>query len=198
MRSLDLRYYTLAVAWILVVILIAHLLVPPPYQWTQNTISELAAQGYSLAWIMRLGFTGFGALASLGAIHRLAANPRHNWPEVGILLYALAILLSGVFSTTPFQAGVDYSETEAGLHSIMATSAGIAISLAMLLCGLLEQRRTPRIVHLSALTLTLLLSSLFGAFPAKAGIIQRGLYIVGFGWLVYLEEETHSPVGNLT
>jgi len=181
------RFYTLAVAWILVAIVVAHLLVPAPYDWTQNSISELAAQGYGRAWIMRLGFIGFGALISFGAVRRVAVNPRRNWPEIGVLIYGLAILLSGVFSTAPFQPGVGYSRSEENLHSLMATGAGIGLSLAMLCCGLLEQRRTPRIIHLAALALTLLLSSLFGAFPAVAGITQRALYIVGFGWLIYLD-----------
>jgi len=192
------KFYTIAVVWILAAIIIAHLLVPAPYTWTQNTISALAAQGYEQAWIMCLGFIGFGALISIGATRRAVANPRRNWPEIGILLYGLAVLLTGVFSTAPFQPGVDYSQSEARLHSILATSAGITISLAMLLCGLLEQRRAPRIVHLSALALTLLLSSLFGAFPAVAGITQRSLYIVGFGWLVYLDTivNTESDKNN--
>jgi len=193
------RFYTLAVAWILIAIIIAHLLVPAPYAWTQDTISELAAQGYGRAWIMRLGFIGFGALVCFGALRRVVADPKRKWPEIGILLYGLAILLAGVFSTEPFQAGVDYSQSEARLHSLAATIAGIALSLAMLFSGLLEQRRAPRIVHLAALALTLLLSSLFGAFPAVAGITQRALYLVGFGWLVYLEnilDQSTNPEQN--
>ena len=34
------RFYTLAVAWIVLAIIIAHLLVPSPYRWTQNTIAK--------------------------------------------------------------------------------------------------------------------------------------------------------------
>jgi hypothetical membrane protein len=183
----------LAVVWIVLAILIAHLLVPAPYAWTQDTISALAAQGYAQAWIMRLGFIGFGALVSIGAIRRVAANPRRYWPEIGILLYGLAVLLSGVFSTAPFQPSLDYSEPEARLHSIMATFAGITVSLAMLCCAMLEARRAPRIVHLSALALTLLLSMLLGSVPQVTGIAQRLLYLVGFGWLIYLESIT--PLG---
>jgi hypothetical protein len=64
------------------------------------------------------------------------------------------------------------------------------LACATALC--VEQRRTLRMIHLSALALTLRLSSLFNAFPAVAGISQRALYIVGFGWLVYLEKIADS------
>ena len=56
------RYNTIAVAFIVVAIVVAHLLAPASYSWHDNTISQLAAQGYERVWIMRVGFPGFGAL----------------------------------------------------------------------------------------------------------------------------------------
>ena len=62
MFSLEgmMSYNALAVVFIIGVIFVAQFFVPGAYDWTNNTISELASQGYSGRWIMQLGFIGFG------------------------------------------------------------------------------------------------------------------------------------------
>lgn len=182
------KLYSTAVALILLAILLAQLVVPAPYEWTRNTISELAAQGYDKSWIMRLGFICFGALVLSGGAWKVVRNPRRNWPHGAISLYGLAILLSGIFSTSPFAVGTLYSEAEANLHSTMAVLAGIAISAAMLSCAIVDAPVKRKIMHLAALLLVLTLSALFGESGARAGIVQRALYVVGFAWLVYVED----------
>ena len=184
------RYNTVAVAFIACVISAAHAVAVAPYSWRDNTISELASQGYSRAWIMRAGFIGFGALVIAGAV--LRAEPPQPWwyREIPLLLYGLGLLLSGVFSAAPFAPGVGYSEGEARLHSASATAAGVGISLAMLLYMLSEGAVRARAAHLAALVLTVVLSALFGMSKVGAGVVQRCLYAVGFAWLVYIEMGT--------
>ena len=46
-----------------------------------------------------------------------------------------------------------------------------------------------------ALILIMGLSVLFGALPAISGAIQRLLWVVGFAWLVYLDNATASGDG---
>lgn len=49
-----------AVSFLGASLLAAHLAAPESYSWQTDTISELAAQDYDKAWIMRTGFIGFG------------------------------------------------------------------------------------------------------------------------------------------
>lgn len=58
----------LPVVFFLSVIIVAHFFAPAGYQWTQNSISELASQGHEYAWIMRSGFIGFGILLTLSIV----------------------------------------------------------------------------------------------------------------------------------
>lgn len=186
--------YSPAVAVIVAIIFLAHLIAPQAYDWQVNSISQLAAQGYAQAWLVRAGFISFGILVQLAGIGRIRANRPRWYREVPIMLYGLAILLSGVFSTNPFIQGAPFSETEAGLHTVFATTAGVALSAAMLLFALTDAPTSRRLIHAVALALIMLLSFLFGALPEAAGAIQRLLWVVGFAWLIYLGSATPSMV----
>jgi hypothetical membrane protein len=190
-RELSLQdVNTVAVVFIAVLIVVAHLVAPASYSWRDNTISQLAAQGYARAWIMRLGFVGFGILIVLGALDRARTNRRswfHQARELALVLYGLGLLLAGSFSAEPFLPGVAFSESQAQLHSIAATLAGLGISLGMLLYLVRPGPLRNKIPDLVALTLTLAFSALFGMATSGAGIWQRCLWAVGFVWLVYIE-----------
>ena len=178
------KSYVYAVAYIILFLLIAHLIVGEPYLWYRNSISQLAAQAYQYAWIMRLGFIGFGVIVQIVGIVRMMSARPYSYREVPIMLYGLAILLSGIFSTSPFIKGITYSEQEARIHSFFATSAGVALTVGVLLYALTDTAR--RAGHLIALVLITGVSFLLGAVPTIGGVTQRLLWLVGFAWLVYL------------
>ena len=184
------RHNTVAVILIVAAILTAHLASIPPYSWHDNTISELGSQGYKNAWIMRAGFIGFGALVVAGSVQRMRAQKQLWYRELPLVLYGGGILLSGIFSAKPFMPGVDYSELEASLHSTLATLAGVGISMSILLYVFSEAQVRRKFGHLTALVLVVALSALFGVSTTGAGIVQRGLYVVGFGWLIFIETGT--------
>ena len=195
------RYNAIAVIFIFIIIIIAHLVVDAPYSWTENTISELASQAYKYAWIMRLGFIGFGSLVTIGATQRIRSKRFLWYREMPLVVYGLGVLLSGIFSTHPFMPGVEYSEPESRLHSILATLAGVSISLGMLFYMLTEQSPRRKVVHLAAFVLTITFSIFFGMSTAGAGIGQRCLYLVGFAWLIYIEtgfaeRSVTGPIGG--
>ena len=175
---------------IVLVILIAHIYVPEPYNWMHNTISELASQGYRNKWIMQLGFIGFGILLSVGAITNFRQEGKYRLRHLPLVIYALGILMAGIFCTRPFVDGIPYSEVEARLHSIFASIAGFALSAAMLMYFLTDHSRR-RILHAISLLLVLSLSISFGLASSYAGIVQRILYLVGFIWLVFIY---NSPI----
>lgn len=192
------RPYTLAVALSLVLIVLAHAIAPPSYSWTQYTLSHLAAQAYSLAWVMRLSLLSFGAIVCFGAVWYLTRHPRGLWPHALVLIYGLSNFLTGIFSTSPFVPGAPFSAQEASLHSAFANLAGISLSAAMVFFAIAHKSTRRKILDAAAFVLTMLLSGAFFASGADAGIIQRGLWIVGFTWLILLEvpalDRSTSPV----
>jgi len=177
-----------AVAYLLGVIWIAHFFAPPAYTWTTNTVSELAAQGSPNAWIMQVGLTGFGILLCIAIVQCWAECGRIYPPDIPLLVYGIAILASGVFSAAPIDPAQPYSAFEAGLHSVMATLAGIALSAAIGWRMWLAPRVSYRIFHLVMLLLVFGLSLLFGlsengVLALPLGVVQRLLYLAGLGWL---------------
>jgi len=182
------RYNTVAVVYIVIIILIAQAVAPGSYSWRENSISELAAQRYNRAWIVRAGFIGYGLLVAIGAVQRLRAQRSMAYRDLPLLLYGVAMALAGVFSTRHWVAAVAYAPGEANLHSIAATVAGVGISLAMVayLTSPGPLRKKP--LEVAAVVLTLALSALFGVLTRGLGIVQRCLWAVGFVWLVYMEE----------
>ena len=131
-RFKTMKLIFFAVFYFVAVIVTAHFFTPPEYQWTQNTVSDLAAQGLKYQWIMQLGFIGFGLLLTVGLAGKFVAAKKIFYPDVLIVLYALAVLLSGFFSTKPFLDGVSYSVREEMLHSLFAQVAGLFFGLAIL------------------------------------------------------------------
>jgi hypothetical membrane protein len=191
-KGTNMKFNALSVLFIVIVILIAHILAPEAYDWKRNTISELAAQGYRHKWIMQIGFIGFGVLLSVGVLQNIRQERNYRFRQFPLLIYAIGILLAGIFCTRPFVDGIPYSEVEARLHSSFASIAGFALSAAMLLYFLTDQSRR-RILHAISLVLVLGLSITFGLASSYAGIVQRILYLVGFSWLIFIY---NSPISS--
>ncbi|MBE0670369.1 MAG: DUF998 domain-containing protein [Anaerolineales bacterium] len=180
------RNYVYAVIYILIALTVSHFLADDSYRWQVNSISQLGAQSYGKAWIIRLGFVGFGIIMLLTGISRIKMDITYWFREIPILIYGFAILLSGIFSAEPFVEGVSYSTQEAQLHGLFATVAGFALTLAILMFTFTDIPNSRRIGHFIALVLVTVFSLLFGVFSNFAGIMQRLLWFAGFAWLLYI------------
>lgn len=180
----------LAIIFFLVIILLAHILAPTEYDWTLNTISDLGAQQYQNAWLMRFGLVGFGALLSGAVLLPFISSGKKNYSDILVVIYALSILMTGFFSTAPFLKGAAYSVTEDNLHSRLASVAGFAFSLAILWHLLAYSEQKYKTYHFLAFLLVMSFSVLVGLskndlLPIGMGLLQRGLYGVSFAWLLF-------------
>lgn len=188
---MKLKPISVAVAYFIAVIVLAHFFVPPLYDWTQNTVSDLASQGHTYKWIMQTGFIGFGLLLTWGVIFHFATN-RHAYFLLFVAVYGLSILMSGIFCTAPVDPSMSYSVSESKLHSMFATVAGIAMSLGIFWQFAVSSNHRERWIRFAIFILVVGISGLFGLAEnhillLDKGIIQRILYLVGLTWLVYEE-----------
>jgi hypothetical membrane protein len=180
---------TTSVIYIGLVIVVAHFLTPDSYDWTQNTISDLGAQSYDNAWIMRLGFIGFGILLNAGMVLKCLAARRIRIADGLIMLYGLSVLLTGIFSVMPFVHNIPYSETQDMLHTVFAQVAGIAFSLSIVTHIISARTGRMQGVQIGAFLLVVGISLAVAltdgspdAFPT--GIAQRLLWLISFVWLL--------------
>ena len=144
---------------------------------------------------MQAGFIGFGLLLNAGFILKFAAAGKTIYPDILIMIYGLAILLSGFFCTAPIHESIPYSLSEARLHSIFASVAGLSFSLAVLWYLGLSAQAGQRWFHLVFLVLTVGSSLLFGlaengAIPVGKGVVQRVLYTIS--WLMEANAGDHN------
>jgi hypothetical membrane protein len=120
------------------------------YDWTQNTISELASQGHFYKWIMQTGLVGFGFVLVFGTVRYFKRYPK-SYFLFFVAVYGLFILLSGIYCTAPINPGIAFSVQESNLHSLFATIAGVSMSLGILwqvFASVREQERWVRIMFL--------------------------------------------------
>lgn len=71
----------------------------------------------------------FGGILTVGITNKLINGKGKLLNELPILIYGLAILVSGLYSTKPIEAGIECSQLESQIHSYSATLAGIAFPL---------------------------------------------------------------------
>jgi hypothetical protein len=182
------RAPTVAVALMLLVLVVAHFVVPPTYNYRVHSISDLGAQGYDKSWIMRLGFIGFGGILAAGAMVRVTAAGELWLMHALIGIYAILVLLTGLLSTKPFEGGIAYRKWMADWHSYFAIGAGIAFSGGLVVAGILDPVYDRKVMHFGTLLFVVALSMLFGLMPSVKGYMQRLMYLGAFSWLVLVYE----------
>jgi len=181
MKTFFLTHYPLIATAIFVgIILIAHFFVSDGYSIFTNTISDLGAQQYTHAWIMRLGFFLFGGITILGVL--LNGISLRTAP---ILLYGGAIFMTGIFSEAPFFPTDSLHQQEADLHSLFAQIAGISFSLGVLLQIFYAKTKPEILLHVLFFLGVISFSAGFGLVPEYQGIFQRLLYTVSLVWYAF-------------
>lgn len=187
------KYNRIAVILFVIFILVAHLVVslkaPALYDWRRNTISDLEAQAYTYAWIMRLGLILFGSILVAGIVLKFVRRAAVWHVDIPIFLYAASVLLTGVFSIKPFLPVESYSRPEDTLHSFFATLSGVSISVGILGHAFPFRDRSRRIIVIDFAVFALVvgLSALFGlaesTLPNYVGLVQRLMWLIGLAWL---------------
>ncbi len=185
------RPILIAVVYFIAVIVLAHFFTPPIYDWTQNTVSDLASQGHPYKWIMQTGFIGFGLLLTWGVIFHFSKNKRTYFLFL-VAIYGLSILVTGFFCAAPIDPSLPNDLRESQLHSMFATIAGIAMSLGIFWQAVVSANSRERWTRIIFFLLIGGISGLFGLaenhiLMIDKGIVQRVLYLVGLAWLVYEE-----------
>jgi len=187
------KLFLIAILYFIAVIVLAHFFIPPNYDWTQNTISDLASQGHIYKWIMQAGFVGFGFLLAAGSAYYFWQNKKRYflWLVAG---YGLSVLVTGFYCAAAIDPSIEYSLQEAGIHSMFATIAGVCMSLGIVWQVVASSTRRELWTRIIFLVLVMGISALFGLvenhiLEIGKGIVQRALYLTGLAWLIYEERQ---------
>lgn len=171
----------------LLALALAPLLLPASYSWIDHTTSESGAQGVEGAWLARAGFVLFG-VAVLGLVG--TARDRLGRPGSLLLgLFGVAMFMIAVFSNRPWEAGVPFDATEDLLHSIGASTIGVAFAAGVVAVAIHQRRidqRAPLATHVVAVAAATILPLGMLAFPNADGLLQRLMFAVAYAWFARL------------
>lgn len=147
------------------------------YSSISHVISLLGAQNTPNNFIM---VSGFMALA-LGIVSD--GIKRFSMPLLPFIAFGLCMGLAGLLAHRPLSSEIAFSEFAHQAHSILATLAGISITV-----GLLWQAARQPVLWVRAITIALAilcfaLPLCMLAFADIQGFIQRVMYLLIFAWL---------------
>lgn len=181
------NFQNIAIIFFVTVIVIAHFFKPTSYKIRVNTINELAAQRYRHKWFMQVGFIGFGILQIVSVFQRWDIRPLLIVANSSVILYALFVIVTGVYNPKPWVEGPHYSNRAAFINSLFnqmgSTVFCIAVMARIFAGGSLESAKA---VHLIILLTLVILSALAGQQTATSGIWDRLWYIIALGWLTWV------------
>lgn len=163
-------------------IAVAPALMPASYSWFADTVSESAGQGVEGAWLARLGLLLYGF-----AVLLLAGVAKPRWGQWGTLLhraFGIAMIAAAAFAARPWDPALPFDAFEDLLHSIAASAMGVAFAGGVLAVAV-RRGRSPGLIRLAdvaAVAASVLLPLAMFNVASLTGVLQRILFVIGYGW----------------
>lgn len=192
----GLNFLLPAAAALVLVMFILPFYSTPGYSILKNTTSHLGAQHAPNAWIMNLVFTLLGAAVLLQAWLYLK---KHCARQVLLTIFGLGLIGTAVFRHAPIVAGIPVNRLADTMHSVFATAVGFSFIFFAVSAAFMETTNRRRISALFIAVIATGLSVLIFTVPGLAGLWQRLMFILAFGWLIAFFEGIKpgaGPVGD--
>ena len=198
-RRVSFTWLTLALlSGSVVCLAVAPFLLPDGYSWIAHTVSESGGQGVGWGWVVRIGVlmaacAGFLMVALAGRRWSLGAR-------FFIRFYSAALIGVALVADGSWDDSRPYNHLEAFFHTFSAFWAAVGFALGVLLVSLRRTGVSPwvRSYDLLLVAATITIPILMLVFEPYAGMLQRTLALLGYGWL-FMEtwlvgSEVVSPV----
>ena len=147
------------------------------YSTVGNLISQLGAQNTQNNWVMVIGFLALGCGLITDSIRRFSTR------VLPFAAFGLFMALAGIFAHRPLSTVIEYSEFAHQAHSVLATLAGISITVGLLWYAAAAASIRLRITAITLAALCFALPLCMLVLPDFQGLIQRIMYLFIFSWL---------------
>lgn len=180
--------------WPIYILLVAVMFVLPLFSFEEysiltNTTSHLGAQNTPNAWVMNLVFVLLGLTAILEGWFHLH---RYWFQKILITIFGAALVCTAIFQHAPIVEGITYSPSEDRLHSLFAGLVGFSFTIFALSVEFIVADRLKKALALLIALAAVALSMLIFNIPEYAGIFQRVMFLIAFGWLIYFFHNIES------
>lgn len=149
-------------------------LAPPEFDWIRHTTSQQAGQHVAGAWIMRLGFVGYGLGTLLAAL-----DDRHRRPLVraALGLFGMGLIATAVWSHAAIGPDPRSDPAEDMWHSVASFAVGIGFAAACALRLSGPGGRRGDVLAWAGLVISVAIPLAMQALPAFAGLLQRAMFV---------------------
>lgn len=161
-------------------IIISPLFTAPGYSLLRHSVSELGAQCAPNAWIMNLGFVVFGLGVFADAAKRIRDVPAG---AISFMVFGASMALAGIISHRPIDRALSYDVLQDQLHSALAAGVGVGFAVGTLCFAFAVSGRSARIACGMASASALAIPAGMNLLPDIAGVLQRVMFVISFGWL---------------
>lgn len=182
-----------ATGWLVLVMLLLPLWSFEGYSVVEHTTSHLGAQGSPNAWVMNATFLVVGVAGQFAGWRKLGSHPL---ALLLLSLFAISLVLTGLYRHAPVIEGVEANDFEDRRHSLFATTTGIgfvAFAVSMAFISRVSRDRAIAAVVAGAATL---LSLAMAVWPDLAGLLQRAMFLMAFVWLIYVTRDRYALIGD--
>lgn len=149
---------------------------PPEFDWVLHTTSEQAGQGLSGAWLMRLGFVGYGLGTIVAATQGMGTRPHVRVP---LIIFGAGLIAAAIWSNASILPDVSSDLREDEFHSYASGLVGFAFALV---CAarlfIYDGWRTDVLAWLGLVASVAIPLAMFNGFPDYRGALQRSMFAV--------------------
>ncbi len=167
---------------LLLAMFILPLFTAPEISITGNTLSELGAQSSPYSWIMN---SIFAALALSAVISGWGCYEGFVFLRIILVLFGISLVLSAIFNQAPVNPEIRYNIREDGWHLYFACTTWITFIILTFSTALILEKQADRLLAVITGISAVLLSLLASEADRTAGVWQRLLFIISFGWMIY-------------
>jgi len=155
----------------------------PGYSIIRNTLNELGAQLTPNAWIMNftLIFLGLGSVIA-GWIYFKGFVLQ----KIILVLFGVSLTLTAFFNHAPIDPDIHYNINENYWHAYFTCATGISFIIFSLTALFIQNKQPDRLFTILTIISVIFLSALTSKVDSLAGIWQRLLFIIAFGWMIYI------------
>jgi len=162
---------------IVLAILIGPLFSPPEFARLQHSTFEQAGQNMTGAWVMRIGFIGYGAGTLIAAIVDWHSSP---FVRAALVLFGIGLFGTALWSNASILPGVSSDIHEDWLHSVSSSVVGMAFAGACAARLFAPAGTRPDMLAWGGLLVSVVFPLAMGALPEFRGLIQRVMFGVSF------------------
>jgi hypothetical protein len=181
-RKREILILVAAYGLLLMVMFILPVYSASEYSIIMNTLCQLGAQNTPNAWIMNFTFVSLG-MGSIIAGWRYFEG--FAFQRLFLVLFGISLTLAAFFNHSPLNSLSQHKIPEDGWHSYFIFTAGLTFVILTVSSTFIIEKRTDRLVAIAAGVSVIFLSVLSSEVAYAAGVWQRLIFIISFGWMIY-------------